>query len=95
MYTYPNVYAGLSTITWVIPRVTFHAYLQALVENGLAKRLMFGSDQMMWPETIALAIDAIETADFLAQEQKRDIFYNNAARFLRLSKETIAKHHRQ
>jgi hypothetical protein len=25
--------------------------------------------------------------------QKRDIFYNNAARFLRLSQEEIAKHH--
>ncbi len=84
MYTYPNVYADLSTITWVIPRETFHAYLRGLVQNGLSKRLMFGSDQMMWPETIALAIEAIETADFLSEEQKRDIFYNNAARFLRL-----------
>lgn len=94
MYTYPNVYADLSTITWIIPRETFHAYLRGLVQNGLAKRLMFGSDQMMWPETIALAIEAIETADFLSKEQKRDIFYNNAATFLRLSREQIAKHHR-
>jgi len=27
---------------------------------------------------------AVESADFLAASQKRDIFYNNAARFLRL-----------
>lgn len=27
-------------------------------------------------------------------EQKRDIHYNNAARFLRLSPEQIAEHHR-
>ncbi len=93
MYKYPNLYADLSTITWIIPRRTFHQYLQGLVENGLSKRLMFGSDQMMWPETIALAIEAIETADFLTEEQKRDIFYNNAARFLRLSEEEIAQHH--
>ena len=38
---------------------------------------MFGSDQMMWPETIALAIEAIETADFLTEEQKRDMFNVN------------------
>ena len=95
MYTYPNVYADLSTFTWVIPRATFHKYLKGLIDNGLAKRLMFGSDQMMWPETIPLAIEAIETANFLTEPQKRDIFYNNAARFLRLDKETIAKHHGQ
>jgi hypothetical protein len=29
----------------------------------------------------------------LTPAQKRDIFYNNAARFLRLSKEEIARHH--
>jgi predicted TIM-barrel fold metal-dependent hydrolase len=45
---------------------------------------MFGSDQMKWPETIDLAVDAIESAPYLTSEQKRDIFYNNAARFLRL-----------
>lgn len=93
MYIHPNVYADLSTISWIIPRETFHAYLKGLVQNGLSKRLMFGSDQMMWPESIALAIEAIETADFLTEEQKRDIFYNNAARFLRLDKKTIARHH--
>ena len=95
MYVYPNVYAYLSTISWIIPRNVFHQYLKDLVEAGLAKRLMFGSDQMIWPETIALAIDAINSAEFLSEEQKRDIFYNNAARFLRLSEELIAKHHRK
>ena len=54
---------------------------------------MFGSDQMIWPEAIELAIEAIESAPFLDEEEKRDIFYNNAARFLRLSEEEIARHH--
>jgi len=84
MYRYPQVYADLSTISWVIPRKTFYNYLEGLIDAGLEKRLMFGSDQMAWPETIGLAVEAIEQADFLAEEQKRDIFYNNAARFLRL-----------
>ena len=85
MTQHPQVYADLSTITWIIPRTAFHRYLRALVEAGLGRRLMFGSDQMEWPETIDLAVEAIESATFLSADQKRDIFYNNAARFLRRS----------
>jgi uncharacterized protein len=44
---------------------------------------MFGSDQMVWPGAIDIAIEEIRSADFLSEEQKRDIFYNNAVRFLR------------
>ena len=84
MYQYPQLYADVSTITWVIPRTAFYDYLKALVRAGLGKRLMFGSDQMVWPEKIGDAVEAIEQAPFLTEEQKRDIFYNNAARFLRL-----------
>jgi uncharacterized protein len=93
MYQYPNLYGDLSTITWIIPRPAFHRYLEALVGAGLGKRLMFGSDQMRWPEKIGEAIEAIEEADYLTEEQKRDILYNNAARFLALSDEEIAQHH--
>ncbi len=86
MYQYPQVYADLSTISWIIPRETFHDYLRNLMRAGLGKRLMFGSDQMTWPETIGMAIDSIKSASFLTEDQKRDIFYNNAARFLRIDK---------
>ena len=84
MYQYPQLYADLSTITWVIPRTAFYDYLEDLMRAGLGKRLMFGSDQMVWPEKIGEAIDAIKDAPFLTKEQKRDILYNNAKRFLRL-----------
>jgi predicted TIM-barrel fold metal-dependent hydrolase len=49
---------------------------------------------MIWPGIIEPSIQSIEEAPFLTKEQKRDILYNNAARFLRLSKEEIARHHR-
>ena len=88
MYRYPQVYGDLSTGTWIYPRETFHNYLRGLMDAGLGKRIMFGSDQMRWPEVIDDAIAAIESAPFLSDEQKRDIFYNNAARFLRLDKES-------
>jgi predicted TIM-barrel fold metal-dependent hydrolase len=51
---------------------------------GFGKRLMFGSDQMRWPEKIGEGIEAIDESPFLTHEQKRDILYNNAFRFLRL-----------
>ena len=69
---------------WSLPRKEFHSHLRRLVEGGFGKRILFGSDAMIWPQTIEVAIQSIESADFLTAEQKRDIFYNNAARFLRL-----------
>jgi predicted TIM-barrel fold metal-dependent hydrolase len=87
MSVYPQVYADLAVINWIIQREEFHEYLRDLIRAGLGKRLMFGSDQMVWPEAIGMAIEGIESAKFLSKEQKRDIFYNNAVRFLKL-KET-------
>jgi predicted TIM-barrel fold metal-dependent hydrolase len=88
MYQYPQLYADVSTITWVIPRTAFYDYLEALVRAGLGKRLMFGSDQMRWPSKIGNGIEAIEQAPFLTENQKRDILYNNAVRFLSLKQES-------
>jgi predicted TIM-barrel fold metal-dependent hydrolase len=82
--TYPQVYLDLGYITWGQPRAEFHSYLGALVRAGFNKRLMFGSDQMYWPQAIGMAVDGIDSATFLTPAQKRDIFYNNAARFLKL-----------
>lgn len=62
-------------------------YLEALVRAGLGKRVTFGSDQMRWPDKIGEAIKAIDQAPFLTEEQKRDILYHNAVRFLRLEQE--------
>ena len=84
MYAYPNVYVDLGVISWTQPRTEFHRYLRALVEAGYSKRIMFGSDQMVWPEAIGMAVDAVKSADFLTPQQRSDIFYHNAARFFRL-----------
>ena len=84
LHMYPQVYIDVAVMDWGMPREQFHANLQALVHAGLGKRIMFGSDQMVWPELIGQAIETIESAPFLTDEQKHDIFYNNAARFLGL-----------
>jgi predicted TIM-barrel fold metal-dependent hydrolase len=93
MFNYPHVYVDIASIDYTEPRAAFYAYLRELVEAGYGDRIMFGSDQMIWPGVIEPAIAAIEDAPFLTAEQQRDILYNNAARFLRLSEEEIARHH--
>jgi hypothetical protein len=81
---YPQVYLDLATINWILPRREFHNYLHELMAAGFGKRLLFGSDQMFWPEAIGMAIEGIESASFLSEQEKRDIFYNNAVRFLKI-----------
>ena len=93
LWTHPQVYTDIAVIDWAIPRAEFHRYLQRIVAAGFGRRVMFGSDQMTWPGVIERALEAIESAPFLLEEQKRDILYNNAARFLRLSDDEIATHH--
>ena len=46
---------------------------------------------MVWPETISVAVESVNTSD-LTLEQKAAIFYDNAARFLGLSEAEIAQH---
>ena len=84
MYAHPQVYVGTGFIDYVLPREEFHRYLQGLFRAGMGKRVMFGSDQAAWPDVIPIAIEAIKSAPFLTAEQKRDVFYNNAARFFRI-----------
>jgi predicted TIM-barrel fold metal-dependent hydrolase len=81
---YPQVYVDVGVIDWTKPRKEFDRYLRGLVEAGYGKRILFGSDQMVWPEAIEMAVAAIRSADYLTAEQKGDVFYHNAARFLRL-----------
>ena len=93
LWAHPQVYAEVGAIVFALPRSEFHRYLQRIVEAGFGKRIMFGSDQMVWPGLIERGIAAIESASFLTPSQKRDILYENAARFLRLTDAEIARHH--
>lgn len=95
LFAHPQVYVDLASIIYTEPRAVFYRYLQGIVEAGYGDRVMFGSDQMIWPGVIEPSIKVIEDAPFLSEAQKRDILYNNAARFLRLSEEVIARHHQR
>lgn len=83
LQAYPNLYVDVAWIDWYIPREEFYTYLKRLVQAGFAQRIMFGSDQMQWPQSIGMGIERIESAPFLGESQKRDILCNNAARFFK------------
>jgi predicted TIM-barrel fold metal-dependent hydrolase len=93
LFTHPQVYVDIAADNWGVPRAEFYVHLRRLVEAGYSKRIMFGTDQMIWPETMEIAVKSITEAPFLSEEQKRDILYNNAARFLRLGQDEIDRHH--
>ncbi len=93
LYAHPQVYVDVGVIVWVLPREEFYRYLKTIVNAGYGSRVMFGSDQMIWPGVIERSVAIIKNAPFLSAKQKRDILYNNAARFLRLSEAEIKRHH--
>lgn len=79
-----HVYVDVAGLIWSYPLKEVNRYIQRLVEAGFEDRVMFGTDQMEWPKLMAYSIGIIQNADYLTPEEKRDILYNNAARFLRL-----------
>ena len=91
MYAHPNVYVDIAAL-WVLPQEELNTYLKALINAGFGDRIMYGTDQMVWPQVISVGIESVNNADFLTLDQKEDIFYDNAAKFLGLSEEEIAKH---
>ncbi len=68
-------------------------FLRKAKTMGLLKRVMFGSDQMYWPNGIEDSIKQLESFDFLTEQEKRNIFYNNASRFLGLDEDEVNLHH--
>lgn len=93
MHTHPQVYAEVGVIVFTLSNRAFYRFLERIFDEGFGQRIMFGSDQMVWPETIDYGIRIIKEAPFLSADEKRDVLYNNAARFLRLTEDEIARHH--
>jgi len=79
-----HVYVDVAGLIWSYPLSEVNRYIQRLVDAGFEDRVMFGTDQLIWPGLMGYSISIIQNADYLTPQQKRDILYNNAARFLRL-----------
>ena len=83
---FPTVYVDMSVLNSVGPRALHDASLRRLVNAGLAGRIVLGSDD----QDYAPILERIEGATFLTPEQRRGIYYDNAAQFLRMDPATIA-----
>lgn len=88
MSYYPQLYTDLAVMLWVEPNTQRYIkeFLRNIKEAGYLDRVMFGSDQMIWPYAIEKSIRFLNSLTFLTKKDKEDILYNNAARFLRLKK---------
>jgi len=88
MAYYPQLYTDVAVMLWVEPNTQRYIkeFLRNIKEAGYLDRVMFGSDQMIWPYAIEKSIRFLNSLNFLTKKDKEDILYNNAARFLRLKK---------
>jgi len=86
MLQYPQLYTDLGVVLWVHVQPMDYAenFLKKAKAYGLIDRIMFGSDQMVWPHAIEKSIKTLDNYTFLTEEDKRKIFYHNAVRFLEL-----------
>ena len=91
MYAHPNVYVDIAVTNWILPQEEFNHYVKSLMDAGFGNRIMYGTDQMVWPEVISVGIETVNNADFLTLDQKEDIFFDNAAEFLGLNETQIAE----
>ncbi len=60
----------------VVPPFNAGALEDGVEGDCFGTRIMFGTDQMYWPDEIGLAVEGVDSA--------RDIFHGNAVRFFRL-----------
>ena len=83
---YPNLYADLGVELWLQPLTKDYGtrFLKSAKQYGFLDRVLFGSDQMVWPEAISSSIDFLNSMNFLTQDEKAMILYKNAKKFLGL-----------
>ena len=86
-----HVNVDIAGLIWSYPIKEVNRYIERLVDAGFEDRVMFGTDQLVWPGLMAYSISIIQNADYLTPQQKRDILYNNAARFLRIDASAAAQ----
>ncbi len=86
MSLYRHLYIDLGVLLWADPIVKNYAVrlLKLAKTAGVLDRVMFGSDQMVWPGAITRSIEFLNSMDFLTDAEKEMILYKNAKKFLGL-----------
>lgn len=65
LFAHPPLDVDVAILDYVYPEADFYAYLKHLIDAGMEERVMFGADNMVWPDAIAVAIERIRHAPFL------------------------------
>lgn len=79
LYAYPNVFVDVAVVDWILGKGVFERMLREAIDTVGNDRILFGSDQMVWPQMITPAVAAIRDAKFLSEADKRRILWGNAA----------------
>jgi uncharacterized protein len=60
-----HVYLEIAGLIWSDPIKEVNLYIERLVDAGFEDRVMFGTDQRIWPKLMAYSISIIQNADCL------------------------------
>lgn len=85
MGAHAYVYVDIAGMIWSYPLAEVNRYIERMVTAGFGRRVLFGTDLLIWPGLMETSINVIKNADYLSQAQKRDILFNNAVRFFNLN----------
>lgn len=85
MYAHPNVYMDVAVTNWILGRRHFERMLCEVESTVGTDRVLFGSDQMAWPQMIPRAVEAVRETDCLSEKDRRKIFRENAVELLDLN----------
>ena len=54
-----HVYVDVAGLIWSYPIKEVNSYIERLVDAGFEDRVMFGTDQLIWPKLMANSISVI------------------------------------
>ncbi len=86
MHLYQQLYVDVGVLLWAAPMAQDYGtnLLKKAKEYEMLDRVMFGTDQMVWPGAISKSIEFLNSMDFLTEKEKRMILYDNAKTFLKI-----------
>jgi len=60
------VYVDVAGLIWSYPLDEVNNYIKRMVQAGFEKRIMYGTDLMVWPKLLETSIGVIENASYLS-----------------------------
>jgi predicted TIM-barrel fold metal-dependent hydrolase len=85
LFTYENVYLDTATVNWILEKQLFNRMLEEAVDTVGSDRILFGTDQMVWPQMITPTVESIRDVPLLSDQDKRNILGENARRMLKIA----------